>query len=266
MSLGPPISNSALVHDGYCVVDRVGSGLLDQLYELYTTRTGNPEGFQSSARDGAPAERLRLHRSIQGIVEPELDRHFGPGVTAFLNAFLVKHRAAEAVSFHQDLTYTDESVIRSYSAWIPLVDVESRSGAMRVVPGSHRWTSGIRAAGPTGTVEMDAISSVLDERAITIEMSAGSILVWDSATIHASHPNRSSAERVAVASAFVVGAVPLRFCFADAAEGLRAYEFDERVLAGRAPFRTPPASLPRVEPWAELVDGRGLLGRMCSGK
>src|SRR5262249_23425560 len=73
---------------------------------------------------------------VESLIGPEILAH--PQFNS--RAKLPRHQAT-VVPWHQDLGYlredADETVMVNF--WIPLVDAPMESGALQIIPGSHRW-------------------------------------------------------------------------------------------------------------------------------
>ncbi len=103
--------------------------------------------FVASHAHLAPSVRREVDREVGRLLGPALRRTL-PGWRVVASALLWKPAGNGAqVPYHQDLTFTDERAARSYVAWVPLIDVVECGGRLTVVPGSHRWTDGIRPGG-----------------------------------------------------------------------------------------------------------------------
>lgn len=103
------------------------------------------------------------------------------------------------VPLHQDWTYTDERRERVVFLWCPLVDVEERTGSLSVIPGSHRWSDGIR---PSRLHEAaGSIQALLQPLAVSTRLRAGQAIAFDPAVLHGSGPNHSDRLRPAITMA-----------------------------------------------------------------
>lgn len=101
---------------------------------------------------------------------------------------------------HQDWTYTEnEEEDPSFMCWITLDDVEKANGALGFIPGSHAKTDYVRAFPfPLAPTPVELYKLQLMDLVEIIEMWAGDIAFFDNRTIHASYPNLSSVNRLAI--------------------------------------------------------------------
>lgn len=244
-----------LEHDGYCVIDGVPDPVLEQLSAHVGTRDGNPEAFRTTARDGDPAERIRLDRELKRILEPLVHDLISPDMSAFMGAFLVKPPREEAwLPVHQDLTYTDEKTYRSYAAWVPLNDVGDENGGISLIPGSHLWLNHTRAGGPTGSPDLTRLQERLVEACHSVPVPRGSMLAWDSATFHGSTPNRSTAPRPVAALSFAPRQAELRYFHRTQDGVLNGYRIDGNFLDQERPFGLPPQGYPSAGAWEQIME------------
>jgi ectoine hydroxylase-related dioxygenase (phytanoyl-CoA dioxygenase family) len=121
----------------------------------------------------------------------------------FKTRFWVKLPNSETFApWHQDVGaknggyLPDGSPTPTITAWLALDDVSRASGAVQVVPGSHRWLVGdyrqnIRA----NLEESGALDGVDLANAPFLEAKAGEFFLFHSWILHGSAPNRSPARR-----------------------------------------------------------------------
>lgn len=243
----------SLTKHGFAVVKDVAVHLLEPGHRIYVeSGFATHEGFRSSARDSLSTDRVRLDRLVKALLAPLIDAVLGPRRT-FLGGVLHKGRDGE-IEFHQDLTYTDERAHRSMTCWMPLVDVGELNGAMRLVPESHHWTTGIRPAGPGGGYVKHDLEPEFGRRAVDVPMRAGSILIWDNAILHGSPPNSSHEPRAALAITFTDPGAELLIFHAESSGEMTGYRIDDRYLAQTSPFKRPPTGYQLVAPWTTRID------------
>ena len=234
-ALGPSTSPEVL-----CELQRINDKI-DGTSEVTVHRT-----LGDSTRETARSVDLALKQLLSPVIDQVLPDHLPVLGTLVSKA----PQRSSLVEFHHDWTFTDERIHRAVMIWIPLIDVDSRNGALQVIQGSHAWTNGIRPSttrkGPTmdHQVELAALAS-------TIDMRAGSLLIYDPALIHGSGPNEGADPRPAA----VVAAVPrratlLHFHETDAA--LEGFQVDESFFTTK-PFESRPDGFPPVEPWTASV-------------
>lgn len=133
--------------------------------------------------------------AIVQLVDPVTAR-VGPAV------FQVKPSSPNSgIRSHQDPFIVDEQRSFSVAAWTALTDVTIESGALIVLPGSHRYGNWKRVA--TTTDDLDGFHQVIERHARAILLRPGQVLLFDNALIHGSLVNRSGLTRLG-ASAVIV--------------------------------------------------------------
>lgn len=181
---------------------------------------------------------------VERLVGPTIVAAF-PGMRVAFGSCFCKGSGAPEVPFHQDLTYTPEPSVRSYVAWIPLVDVNARNGALKIVPESHLWTSGIRSMGPGGVHPLTDVKAELECRSVTLEMKAGDAVIFDVAAAHGSHANSSTDPRPNLAVNLIpIDSEPVIY-YADHLGRYEEFLLPENYLSTPRPFFDRPAGASR---------------------
>lgn len=207
-----PDQDRLLAEHGYAVLDLLTPDHVAALADLFTRE--HPEeikGFMASVhmRDGEV--RQRVNEGIGSILRGPLDmamRDYRP----LGGSFIAKAKGyPEPLRPHQDWTIVEEDRFRSFNVWIPLCDVDERNGAIRVLPGSHRWLKDVR--GPNTPTPWAGVQTTLWEATRVLPMKAGQALVYDHRLIHASGPNNSSQARVAAVFGVTHRFAELRYHF-----------------------------------------------------
>jgi ectoine hydroxylase len=100
----------------------------------------------------------------------------------------------EEVRKHTDAAYfAAHGYGRVLTVAVCLDDCTEAAGALRVWPGTHRQAIQHIPTANQGPVVPDHAAP--DRDAVTLEATAGSVLIWDSALVHASGPNTTSRPR-----------------------------------------------------------------------
>ncbi len=137
--------------------------------------------------------RLVASRRVQDLVEALL----GPSPKFFTDqTFFKPARHGSEVPWHQDSAYWPHAEPRILSGWLALDDVTLENGCVRYVPGSH-----LREL-PHHEIETDNPNKLTTQpayvdpsREVPAVMSAGSICLHHSLTLHRSLPNHSDRSR-----------------------------------------------------------------------
>lgn len=201
-----------------------------RMREIYDELFAGNEGTGTDMRfdlSGRASDRPRLPQVLDpGVFRPELRE-----TLAWVNAGRIMEQLLGSVPdwrgdhailkpagygaptpWHQDEAYWDPAMEhRSLSIWLPLQDVDERSGCMCFIPGSHRLD--ILPHQPIGNdpkvhglelVEAPPLSSAsaIDEggvwggrRALAVPLKAGEATVHGGRTLHYAPPNTSDVPR-----------------------------------------------------------------------
>jgi hypothetical protein len=175
-----------------------------------------------------------------------------PGHVPFMAACISKGRGGGRVGLHPDWTYLDEREHRARIVWCPLTDTDESSGAMVVVPGSHRTMRGLRGSGPFPSPVARVEEELWRGAVETVPLRAGEAVVWDAAVLHGSWPNPSSSPRTAAVIGWVPASAPLvHFHLGDDTD-LAGYEVDRRYFVEQE-YASRPTGYRRIEPWDDVV-------------
>lgn len=188
----------------YVFEDVVETKEIEKLQTIYQKLTTFSEysinnKFQNSGRFQSPEIRKFVMENIASFSEFFLPKVFDKYVfdKDTTGAFQIKPPSkVSELNPHQDAPVIDETVENALFVWIPLCDIDDKNGAIYVLPGSHLWGNHQRSLNVPWAFEKDI--KYLWENMTPIYMKKGSVLVWDSALIHASSPNLSENTRVAI--------------------------------------------------------------------
>ena len=196
--------------DGYVVLDFIGEAearhIAEKFYELHEEL---PKGFYSAAFSSDDGFKHDIYTHTQAVFEKVVDETFHD-YKILGSTFLCKSPGEEGrVGVHQDWSVVDESKFYSATVWVPTVDTTEENGALRVLPGSHLFFDHYRSNNiPVG---YRGCEQLLWDNMVTVPMKAGQAFVLNHAVIHASSPNRTDRERLAVAYGLVPKDAPLMY-------------------------------------------------------
>ncbi|MCO5229621.1 MAG: phytanoyl-CoA dioxygenase family protein [Chitinophagales bacterium] len=154
--------------------------------------------FWNSGRPSSVVVRNMAKESVYKYVRPYLEQFFLPDQADLMGGvFVVKPPTDKSeLNPHQDSSHVEEDQYMSVYAWCPLQDVTVNNGALHVVPGSHRFGNTQRSLNVPW--QFDSYLDLLWKYSIPVEMKAGEVVFFDSATIHCSPANFSEQYRIAV--------------------------------------------------------------------
>ncbi len=228
-----PSMQDAMRRSGFVVgprvLDATGVDRLQRLARDVVDRVGDSDGlFLTVGRIPDPAIRNEVITATGDLVLPALRELFVPGAELLGSALQIKPPSASSeLNPHQDSSLVDERRWPSVYAWVPATDTHEGNGGLFVLPGSHRFGNLQRTLNVPW--QLHPYIEAMRARGISLEVEAGRVVVFDSATVHWSPPNRSEQLRVAVNSFVKPAAAPLMHFFKDdrtAPGAVEAYVID----------------------------------------
>ena len=162
-------------------------------------------GEKNTAYD--PFERFYLrHRIDQGVLYDVFQRHpefsefvrndtvldcletvLGQNILLYENSVVYKPKGKKnGVPFHQDFMSRQHEP-RKFIAWTALEDIRKDSGALKVLPGSHKngFLPFVRIKGETHHDRLDQ-NSLDTSLAVHVDMEPGDVLIFDQLLVHGS--------------------------------------------------------------------------------
>jgi phytanoyl-CoA hydroxylase len=120
------------------------------------------------------------------------------------NCVMTKHpHYGTATGWHRDIRYWRFARNELVTVWLALGDERVDNGALRVIPGSHRFDIKPEQLDPLDFLRPDAPeNAALFAQGIPVELQAGDVLFFHSGLFHAAGPNNSDAVKMSVAFAY----------------------------------------------------------------
>ena len=206
----PPAAVEQYRRDGFYFPVRVMSAAEARSYrdrlEEHERHQGAP--LQSNMRHKVHllfrwANALVRHPTILDAVEDIV----GPDILCWTTNFFIKEARNPAfVSWHQDATYWGLDPDDVVTAWVALSDAPIASGAMKVLPGSHRGQlahvdtfhpDNLLSRGQEISVEVD------DRDGVFVPLEAGEMSLHHVKLVHGSEPNRTGDRRIGLAIRYI---------------------------------------------------------------
>ena len=135
-----------------------------------------------------------------------LAHEIGIGEPRLIQSMLIfkQPRIGSEVVWHQDATYLATEPQSVVGFWFALEDATRDNGCLWVAPGGHRGPMGVlreryvrRADGSFVTEVLDTTPWPSGDATRAVEVSAGTLVIFDGLLPHASAPNRSGRSRLA---------------------------------------------------------------------
>jgi hypothetical protein len=190
-----------LDQQGYVVIDMLGPEKLQELllvFSQFRPMLPAKNGLHITLEHAEAQTRMRVAHTLIGMMRAQFDEHFHE-YRVFQGSFIFKesNREDNPVPLHQDWTFVDEpSGQESYTIWVALCDITDETGAVGVMPGSHRDLDQIRYTPNEKYTGYEKIPAYASDRPVSyIRMKAGQALLWNHKLVHNSLPNISDVER-----------------------------------------------------------------------
>lgn len=253
--LASPERNTQFLHQGYAVVEGVLSP------REVTELTSSYLDLAPVDDHGLTIDYLRedrdLVRELTALLTPVWDEHLDEIMVdhrVVMTTFVVKHRGQASEMFlHEDRSFVDERVDRAATIWMPLCDVgpDIANGGLELVPGSHRLPAGWSGVGTPDVIR--PWEPELRRALVPVSLAAGSAVVYDTRTLHASGWNRTDEPRIAVACAVAPRSSGLVFVLASGRRHRLLHEVTEDFYLEQHPWDLA-SGLPESCPLREEFD------------
>ncbi len=185
--------------NGYVVLPLIGPDAVADIRSTFNElHPENPSpGFYSSTFSEDTAFKEKIFAKVDSWYAEKVDGVF-QDYKKLGASFLLKQPGEKGrMPIHQDWTVTfEEAGDYSVTLWVPLQDVNAENGAIKVLPGSHRYSNALR--GPSLPVIWREVYPILEEKMQTLEMKAGEAFIFDHSLLHSSHDNLTDQPRLAV--------------------------------------------------------------------
>ncbi len=182
--------------NGYVVSPFFGIEELKKLQFLYEKLPRKDFVFESSSFLDDISLKHEINIQVSNIFQAKTDalfKDYKPLGTSFLTK---KNGTDSVMPVHQDWTVVDEAKYTSVTCWIPLTDTNTDNGAIQLISGSHKFSSALRS--PSLPIAFQDIYADLKPFLKTLHLKAGEAFIFNQALWHASHPNTSGKDRIAV--------------------------------------------------------------------
>lgn len=189
--------------NGYFTIPFLTDALADKLKSIYYNHFNDTQTtFYSTSFHPDTELKKKVSDEIIALIQEKLNS-IAEDYKILGSSFLKKNpNDNNPLPLHQDWTVTDEEKYGSYTIWIPLQDTTQQNGAIRVIDGSHNTENNFRA--PSLPVSFEAERNQFDNYLKTLALKKGEAFIFNQKLMHASWPNQSGEERLAV----TIGLVP----------------------------------------------------------
>jgi ectoine hydroxylase-related dioxygenase (phytanoyl-CoA dioxygenase family) len=183
--------------DGYVLLPWLNGDEVQRLRKLYhSLGLKSTDHFDSTSFLADIDVKKKINIETETIFAEKVNTTFA-NIKKLGSSFLTKPIGQKGeMPVHQDWTIVDETLYCSATIWVALEDISEQNGAMQVLPGSHRFSSTLRA--PTLETDYAHLQQYLRSKMTTISPRAGDAIIFNHALFHASSVNNSTQPRLAV--------------------------------------------------------------------
>lgn len=217
---------------GFVKISFLNQDQIHELLALYEKSHASEEkgrGFFISLDNEDSGKVNGISNSIKKVMKSSAELVF-ENSKIFTASFVIKEPGLKyIVPPHQDWTFVDENEYNSMTVWVPLIDVNEDNGALSVIPGSHKLFHHHRSSpSPQSKSPLADHIFTLFPFVKVIDMKAGEALVFDNRLIHASPPNTSGSNRIAVGIGITQNSADLiHYYHVPATNRIKKYAVDE---------------------------------------
>jgi len=203
--------NAQLFEQGYATLPFLNADEVEKLKEIFWKHhtTKEVEGLYVSSNAKSSEQIQQISDEIQLVFKRAINEHIENGITLGGTFISKPPHQTEPLHPHQDWSIVDESRFRSFTIWVPLMDVDETNGCMYVLPGSHEQVRGYRHL--TIPSVFGQIYDLVWEHMKMVPMKAGEAIIFDHALGHGSKPNRSDNIRIASTHSLISPNFEMRF-------------------------------------------------------
>ena len=225
--------------DGYIVVPFLSNEEVVRLKNLYADITAQiPASFHSTSFSTDDALKQKITNEVETIYADKA-KVFFHDIKKLGSSFLTKPTGITGtMPVHQDWTVVDETLFYSLTVWVPLQDVNENNGAIKVLPGSHRFSKTLRS--PNMPNEFDGVSETISAQMKTLNMKAGEAFIFNHALLHASTLNQSTSPRVAVTYGLIPSQAKLYLYLKNEENKVEKYSMPDDMFSKYTNIGSPP--------------------------
>lgn len=206
-----PEKQKQFEEEGYVVLPALNADEVKELYDYYystSLKEGDYGSYGNGFKVGMDNKDKNLVNEMMekviGVALPKMQQHMYDA-QVFTASYVVKEpNPLSVVPVHQDWSFVDdEGEYCSTTCWIPLMDVNEENGALGIIRGSNNYYDVHRASPSPQTPHALADHYFTTFPYIKmVNMKAGEAIVFNNKTFHASPPNNSKEQRVAIGLGF----------------------------------------------------------------
>ncbi len=247
---------SQFENDGIVRVPLLNNAEVESLLHVYEDISDgiSDKKFHSTMFIGNPDYRKRTNDEIRKVILGKVNSVVSGYKMLFAN-FIVKESSAETkVGIHQDWNFTSPDFV-SINIWIPLIDIDEKTGLFHALLNSHKTFQNIRYT-PYDDNAYSKLRNFIYENSTSFLVKAGEAVIYHGGLVHFSDPNLSGRSRVAVGAAMIPNRAPNLHYFKrnGQKDKLEVYEVNETFYNSFNFFEEPKG----VKKIKEIISGTGM--------
>lgn len=202
--------------DGFLFPFRAFSPEVAAGYRAEVERTCGATAQPAAARTGSVSYRVKPYLLFKwaaamvrdAAILDAVEDLIGPDIMVFHTTMWWKTKGSpNRVPWHQDGTYFGLAPFEHVTAWVALSPSNTRTGCVRIVPGSHHAGQLVHADVPDPTLMLSrgqtVAAAVEDAQAVPIVLSPGEFSLHHTMAIHASDPNTGDDDRIGIGISYI---------------------------------------------------------------
>lgn len=189
--------------DGIVQVPFLTTEEVNTLRSLYgkTSQGISSQNFHSTMFIDNCDYRKAIDVGIRKIILPKAEAILNAYRMMFANFIVKEPSAATVVGIHQDWNFTFPE-LTSVNIWIPLTDIDERTGLFHALKGSHLSFRNIRYT-PFPDNAYASIAEIILKHSTPFRIKAGEAVVYHGALVHFTDANVSLRQRLAIGAVFI---------------------------------------------------------------
>lgn len=210
-TLRDPRLNRELREEGYVVVDLLTPSETAALQDLRNEiHPGSGQGWESDFYTGSPAVKREVHRELQELFAPAIERHFVDHHSILHNFIMNWPGQGGGLVLHQHSSVVDDQLFRSAIVWCGVTEATEANGTLHVVPRSHRVQRGPKPE-RTPSWHDEHEDLLLRDHLVSVPVSPGQAIVFDNQLLHCSFVNHTDGPRISAAAVVIPLAADFRY-------------------------------------------------------
>jgi len=184
---------------GYAIINLLSEVEIEKLQIKMNAIFSNRDNFSgtfSSVSALNKEDRKKVHLFIKDTITNKLNCYFKNFKIPLSLFYSRKPDNKYLLEWHNDPSLLlNEHLEPFYALWCPLVDVNNLHGALKVIPGSHRWVNKLNLAYKIQDWHFEKQRDYLNKFGVNLSLKAGQAVIFDARLIHGSEPNKSKIYR-----------------------------------------------------------------------